>query len=306
MDALLEKLASHRRRIRISRTLETSVRWAFYASVLACVYLTAQKIAGLTVPRSIAVTALVAIPLGMAAREWARAFSVRDCAIHLDRVLGLEERLSTAVEMAGVMDGAQAVDAALALDRARLPSRRAPREAKLLCVSGFIAAALLVIPAPEHSGAPEDPALLEVSAEIAAKLDELGKTDADFLAAAELLRQGQRVEALLMMLRIEEKLGDRVLETNGADAQARKLLDAAASAAAALGAELARAGHTIHAPPPALVEKKLALQASTPAVAESRAAAPVSADPVVRSALARRDWNPRYHDAVVKYFGSER
>lgn len=98
MKDLLEKLAAHRRRIRIARTVETAVRWALYASVLTCVYLTASKIAGLTVPRSIAATVLLAIPLGMAAREWARRFSVRDCAIYLDRTLGLEERLSTAVE----------------------------------------------------------------------------------------------------------------------------------------------------------------------------------------------------------------
>ena len=65
MEPLLKELAARRRRIRASRTVEAAFRWAFYATVLACLYLTASKVLGLSVPRSLAVTLLAAIPVAM-------------------------------------------------------------------------------------------------------------------------------------------------------------------------------------------------------------------------------------------------
>src|SRR5947207_10842241 len=123
MDELLQKLAAQRRRIRAARVVDAALRWAFYASVAAGLALLVSKFAGVALPMAVAAAGLAALPGAMALREWTRAFSIRDCAIHLDRLLGLEERLSTALESPGGMGAALRADAAGALKRAPLPRR---------------------------------------------------------------------------------------------------------------------------------------------------------------------------------------
>src|SRR5579862_8373814 len=140
MDALTQNLAGHRRRIRLARAADAALRWAFYASVAGCLALAVSKFAGLRLPYSSLAAALAVAPVAMALREWARAFSVTDCAIHLDRLLGLEERLSTAMEAAGPMGPAVRADAVDAIGRASMPARRYPREATLLIGSLLLAA----------------------------------------------------------------------------------------------------------------------------------------------------------------------
>ena len=88
MDDLLHNLSAHRRRIKGARTADAALRWAFYVSVAGCIALAVSKVAGLALPLALAGGVLGAIPLAAALREWARAFSLRDCAIHLDRLLG--------------------------------------------------------------------------------------------------------------------------------------------------------------------------------------------------------------------------
>ena len=312
MEDLLEKLAAHRRRIRLARAAGTAVRWAFYVSILACVYLAASKIAGLTVPRAAAVTALAAVPLGMAVREWARSFSVRDCAVYLDRVLGLEERLSTAVECSGALEGAQGADAARALARAGIPPMRLPREAKFLAGSALVLGALLVVPAPERSGAAGNPALEEAAKAQAVKLDALAAAEPDLRRAAELLREGRLEEALAILQAVKVRLEERMLEGGGGDAQALGLLAAVTEGATGLTAQLAAAGRVVHAPPPVTADLKLGRQAAhlpgaggpeTPGGAEAR---PGAADPeaVLRSLAALRgrpDWDPRYDGVIRRY-----
>ncbi len=310
MEDLLEKLAAHRRRIRLARAATAAARWAFYASILACVYLAASKVLGLTVPRSLAVTVLAAVPLGMAAREWARSFSVRDCAVYLDRALGLEERLSTAVECSGAMEGAQGADAARALSRAELPPMRLPREAKLLAGSALLMGALFVVPAPERSGAAGNPALEEAAKAQAVKLEALAAADPELRRAVDLLREGELEKALAVLQAVGVKLERDILEAGGADAKTERLRDAVAEAVGGLGAQLAAAGRVVHAPPPATADLKLERQAAGLPVAVG----PDSPDParpaadseaVLRSLAAlkdRPDWNPRYDGVVRRYF----
>lgn len=307
MDDLLRALASHRRRIRMGRAASTAARWAFALSVLACVYLAASKVAGLSLPRSAAVTALVAIPLAMAAREWARAFSLRDCAIHLDLALALEERLSTAVDCGGPMRDLQAADAAGALARAGRVPLRVPREAKLLPVSVLLLLALLAIPALERSGARNDPALEALLASEAAGLEAVAPERLEFREVADLLRRGRAEEALRKLEALREALELSLLRDGaGRGGATAKALDAAGAAAEALSAQLARMGRTVHARPPASASAKLARQ-EFPAVAEEPASA---SDPegvrAVAARLARADWDPRYDSVVRKYFGSVR
>jgi hypothetical protein len=303
---LLESLASHRRRIKAARAAAAAVKWTFYASVLACVCLAAQKIGGLTLPRSVAVTVLAAIPLGMAAREWARTFSVRDCAIHLDRVLGLDERLATAVEGGGSMSAAQQADASAALAGARLPVRRAPREARLLAGSALVLGALLLVPAPERSGAAADPALESAAAEFAIRLDELAKVAVEFREPAEILARGLTVVALQRFRELEEVLSQRLLDApGGSAAETQKRLEIASRSAGALGAELAGRGIVIHSPPPLLAKVKLERRQQAPGPAP--VAVESGADPEVfaRAAVAalQRDWGPRHDPVVRRYFG---
>jgi hypothetical protein len=302
---LLDKLAAHRRRIRFARAASAAARWAFYASVLACVYLAASKILGLTVPRALAATVLAAIPLGMAAREWARSFSVRDCAVFLDRSLGLEERLSTAVECSGALDGAQGADAARALDRAAIPPMRLPREARFLAGSALLLGALLVVPAPERSGAAGNPALEEAAKAGAERIEVLAGDDPGLRRAAELLREGRLEEALALLQEMKARLEMSALEPGGGGPAAERLQAGVASEAAGLAAQLAAAGRTVHAPPPAAADRKLERQRGVPLPAGESDPAPLAAaepEAVLRSLAARPDWNPRYDDVIRRYF----
>lgn len=306
MNELLATLAAHRRRVRIERAAETAVRWAFHAAVLACVFMAASKILGLTISRSVAVTLLVAIPLSMAAREWVRSFSVRDCAIHLDRVLGLEERLATAVEAAGPMAGVQAQDAAGALRSAPPLPRRLPRETRLLAAALILLAALIVAPAPSRSGASADPALEAAARTEADKLEAIGAADPEIARAVALLRLGRTEEALALLQSIRERLAERALESGTSGGAAKAALEAVSAGVAALSAELARAGRVVHAPVPAAASRKLERQAD--AAASGSPALADEGGPLPRASagtLARRDWPERYHGIVKAYFGGK-
>src|SRR5205085_2160491 len=149
-------------------------------------------------------------PIAMALRAWVRSFSLRDCAIHLDRSLGLEERLSTAMEAAGPMAPVVRADAAAVFGRTSIPSRRYPREATLLIGTLLLAGVLAVIPSPERSGARGARALEEVSVEVAAKLESLANIDVRFQElkeeAARALREHRPEQALALL----EELGRRL------------------------------------------------------------------------------------------------
>jgi hypothetical protein len=312
VEDLLKELAAHRRRIRAFRAVEAAFRWAFYASVLACLYLTASKVLGLSVPRSMAVTVLSAVPLAMAAREWARSFSLKDCAIYLDLTLGLEERLATAVEGSGAMREAQVADAAGALARAKLPPRRLPREARLLAASALILLALLVVPAPGRSGASGDPALAELLEQEAARLESVPEGSVEFREvreelrrAGEDLRRGRAEAALEKLEGVKERLEALALSdaARAGSEEARRLLRQASAGAEALAAQLAALGRPVHARPPAVAAAKLERQARAAAAPEEAAG---DSPPVSRraaSALGRADWPPKYDPVVRSYLG---
>ncbi len=304
MEGLLRTLAAHRRRIRLARAAATAARWTFHVSVLACVYLAASKVAGLSLPRSAAVTALVAVPLAMAAREWARAFSMRDCAIHLDLALGLEERLSTAMEAQGPMRDAQAADAAGALAQARPLAAKLPREAKLLPASALLLLALVAIPAPGRSGARGDPALESLLSDEAARLESVAPGRVEFREVADLMRQGRAEAALARLEELREALEKKLLAEGGSKGETARQVDAAGAAAEALSAQLGRMGRTVHARPPAAAAAKLARQEAPPPPAEP------ASDPALARAVAARleraDWDPRYDSVIRKYLGSVR
>jgi hypothetical protein len=305
VDDLLHKLAAQRRRIRGARVADAALRWVFYASVGACLALLVSKFAGVALPTALAAAALAALPAAMALREWTRAFSIRDCAIHLDRLLGLEERLSTALETPDGMGAALRADATGALNRAPLPRHALPREAKLLAGSVALLAALLAIPSPDRSGATEDPVLKAVSLEEAKKLEALATLNVEFKEVAAALPEHPE-QALAGLQDLQARLA-KLLESGGegSGAETQRMLDQVTASATAISAQLARLGRTVHAPAPAVAQAKLARQK---AVAES---AP-DASPALASSGARRaaasssvPWNPRYDPVIRRYFGRE-
>jgi hypothetical protein len=306
VDDLLHNLSAHRRRIKGARTADAALRWAVSVSVAGCIALAVSKVAGLALPLALAGGVLGAIPLAMALREWARAFSLRDCAIHLDRLLGLEERLSTALEAVGPMGPVVRADAAAAMGRAPLPSRRLPREARLLGGSLLLAGALLTLPSPDRSGTRIDPALAAVSAEQAARLESLAHVDVQFKEVAEqaarALREGQPEKALAILEDLRRKLAEKLLEGGGAGAETQKLLDDATSSAAAISAELARLGRTIHAAPPVVAQAKLDRQRGSEAAVATDPAPGTT--PAGRAAISQDvPWDPRYDPVIRRYLG---
>jgi hypothetical protein len=303
VDDLLHKLSAHRRRIRTARVADAAIRWAFYASVAACLALMVSKFAGVSLPGAAAAGALAAVPAAMALREWSRAFSIRDCAIHLDRLLALDERLSTAVETSGEIALVLRADAEGALARTPLPPRRIPREARLLAGSLALLAVLFSIPSPGRSGATGDPAFEAVTAAEAAKLESLANVEVQFQEAAEALKAGRTEEALALLENLRRKFAEELLKGSGG-AGAQSMLDQATSSAAAISAELARLGRSVHAPPPAVAQAKLVRQQAVEqgtAASEDASAAALSRAAFSESA----PWNPRYDAVIRKYFGRE-
>ena len=302
----MHTLSAQRRRIKGARAVDAALRWAFYASVAGCIALAVSKIAGLALPLALAGGLLGAVPVAMALREWARAWSLRDCAIHLDRLLGLEERLSTALEAVGPMGPVVRADAAAAMERSPLPSRRLPREARLLGGSLLLAGALLTLPSPERSGSKMDPSLAAVSAEQAAKLESLANVDVQFKEVAEqaarALQEGRPEQALAILEELRRKLAEKLLEGGGAGAETQKLLDEATASAAAISAELARLGRTIHASPPVVAQAKLDRRRGNEAAAAEEPA--LNPGPAGRAALSQdAPWDPRYDPVIRRYLG---
>jgi hypothetical protein len=305
VDELLQKLAAQRRRIRGARVADAALRWAFYASVSACLALLVSKFAGVALPLAVAAAGLAALPAAMALREWTRAFSIRDCAIHLDRLLGLEERLSTALETPNGMGAALRADAAVALNRAPLPRHSLPREAKLLAGSVALLAALLAIPSPDRSGATEDPVLKALSLEEAKKLESLANLNVEFKEIAATLPEHPE-EALARLEDLKARLA-KLLESggDGSGAETQRMLDQATASAAAISAQLARLGRTVHAPPPAVAQAKLARQKAVEESASESAPAVASSGARRAAASSSVPWNPRYDPVIRRYFGRE-
>lgn len=304
MDSLRNVLETQRRRIRVRRALESAARWAFYASLAGALTLFARKFLGVPVPQALATGVLLAVPAGMAARTWVRRYSLRDCAIHLDRLLGLEERLSTALEGAGPLSAVVTEDASRALGRASFPERRLPLESRLLAPSLVLLGALAAVPAPDRDGFTGDRSFEAVLAGEAVRLEALAAAEIRFREVAELLSQGRPEEALAVLQTLRDVLEQRLLESGaaGGSEALRRQAEQAAASAAAISAELARLGRTVHAPPPRAAEAKLARQRDLAAI--ESATAPDGEPAKSAAVFSRKDWDSRYDAVIRRYFGS--
>src|SRR5262249_34677170 len=119
----------------------------------------------------------------------------------------------------------------------------------------------------------------------------------------EALKQGRPEEALAVLEDLRRKLAEKLLEGSGGSGM-QSILDQATSSAAAISAELARLGRTVHAPPPAVAQAKLQRQQ---AIAQGTAeAGGPSPSAVSRAAFSETvPWNQRYDAVIRRYFGRE-
>jgi len=331
-DPLTDTLRAVRARVKLSRTVEMAVRWTLYASILACVCLTAAKF--LPVAPHLAALAVI-VPLAAAAAAAARPLPLRECAALVDGAFRLDERVATAAELAGgsPMADAQREDArrALAAVDARSVGRvRWPRETALLAVTAGLIAALSL--APSAGARPSAlPAELEaVSAREAAKLAEAARDPRVAAHARELARISELLrsddpaklrEAVLALQALEDAIGRELASGRPSSDMAkalRELADRAAGAGAGIGRELAAAGVDVEPQGPASANARLELSARAAAAARSQgpeswdvgkiaagAAASLNVRASAEESIRRRRWDAKY-DPVVKRYYEER
>jgi len=92
---------------------------------------------------------------------------------------------------------------------------------------------------------------------------------------------------------------------DGAGAETKRALDQVTASAAAISAELARLGRTVHAPPPAVAQAKLARQKAVEESVPEATSALASSGARRAAASSSVPWNPRYDPVIRRYFGRE-
>lgn len=305
MDALLNVLETQRRSIRTRRALESAARWALYASLAGALTLFVRNFLGVPVPQALASGLLLGVPAGMAARSWARRFSLQDCAIHLDRLLGLEERLSTALEGAGPLSAMVKADATRALGRASFPERPLTLETRLLVPSLVLLGALALVPTADRDGFKGDRSYQAILSSEAARLEAMAAAEIRFREVADLLSAGRPEEALAVLQALRDLLEQRLLDSGdaGVGEALRRQAEQAAASASAISAELARLGRTVHAAPPRAMEAKLARQRHLAAIEATAASDAIPAGEA--AVFSNKDWDSRYDPVIRRYFGSK-
>ncbi|MBI4563549.1 MAG: hypothetical protein HY716_02520 [Planctomycetes bacterium] len=320
-------------RARMKRTaiLEMAVRWSLYASLIASGYLAASKL--FSWPRAV-LWAAAAVPAAAAIREAARRVDLRRAAATLDRMLGLEERVATALECASAGGLSEAVvrDASEALGRARpaaVGRFRWPGEARFLAPALALFGALWM--APDRRQAPatadaglrgamtrewaalapavrrlEDPKWAEKARKI---LEDLGSTDMGRIREA-------AVGARELAVAIRKEQGELTGANAAGGESLRALADLLDAAGASATRELARRGVTVpDVAPDDLEARALAAQArgdlggpsgrprqfEAPAAPGGPVVAPTPGE-ATGTARDKKTWDPEYDDVVRRYY----
>jgi hypothetical protein len=299
MDAFARELDRLGRRLRLRGVLRRASRGAFLAAVGAGLALLAVRLLSWPVSAA-AVLAALGIAVGaLFARELLRPFGRPQAAAALDRLLGLEERLSTALEASGPLQGLQAADAARALSAARLPAAPLPLEAKLSAAALVVLLGLAALPAFDgREGAAEVRLrrLLEGERE---KILAAAPDSVEVREAVEELPRLSPERALLRLEALNRRMAEKWLAGGAGSAEAKRVLDAAGAAADGLGAELGERGSTVHARAPVVAEAKLRRRLEEIPSGEADGGLPPTTATAV---LSRNDWDPRYDPVVRSYF----
>ncbi|MHC4607034.1 MAG: hypothetical protein ACYTAF_08850 [Planctomycetota bacterium] len=305
-----------RRRIRLARTAGQALRWTFYAALVVCACVIVLKVLALGTPSG-ALAALVigSVAVFAAGGEIARRFSSTDCAILLDRKLGLEERLSTALVAAGPMADALRRDAERAWSEAdpRAAVPRVGRETGWLAGTLVFLAVLFIAPSPTLApGGALDPELAAVARREARRLRETG--DPALAEIAQELEEAETPEGLRMGLR---KLGPLETAAAGGREGREERQKAIAASGAALSAALAERGELSRdlGRPPRALARKLDLEGAeggrfgSPDGGKGDAeeldlgeVTDVAVRDVAEQAVVRRAWDPEYDEIVANYY----
>jgi hypothetical protein len=298
MDAFHAELDRLGRRLRARGALRRASRAALAAAVLACAVQLVARLAGLPLPAA-ALPAALGVAVGLLfLRELLRPFGRPAAAAALDRLLGLEERLSTALEASGPLRGLQSEDAARALSTVRLPGAPPPLEAKLAGAAVLVLFGLAALPsfrAREDAGTVRVREVLRAEAE---RLLAAAPDSAEVREAAQELPGMDPERAAARLEALRKRLAERMLAGGEGSEAAKRALDAATAAAEGLGAELGGQGRAIHASSPVVAEAKLRRRLEEPAPVEAGRLPPTTSAALV----SKRDWDRTYDTVVLTYF----
>jgi hypothetical protein len=301
-----------------------AVRWSLYGALLAGSWLVAAKLFGWTRGP---LWAAAALPIFAGIAALARRFELRHAAALLDRALGLEERVATALEgPSGPFGAAVSTDAVRALDPSRAAAVgrfRWPSEARFLVPAVALVALLAYVPDPSRSAvladaelrAAVDPGvdrLARVPVADAALAEKVKKLLAD-LRSDDLARMAAGAEAA-RRLAVEIRSG---LAKAGGDREAlRTLADRLEAAGSGASSELARRGVDVPDVAPVDIDARVAAAkargdlGSSGSQPEDRAVSPLSlgasltieARKEIEFQLAAKPLDPRYDGIVRRYF----
>ena len=299
MDPFRSTLRVWGRRLRLRRAVDRASRPAFHAALAAGGLLLAAKLAGLPLQAVHVLLAWGLVSAGLLAFELARPFGAREAARVLDRRLGLEERLSTALEAVGPMRELLAADAAAALGRGSLPRWTPAREVVLAGAAAVALAALSAAPSMDRRRSSEAARLERVAEEAAAKLAALAPERVELAEAAARLAEDPE-GALVRLEALRARLAEEMARGGPGAEAAKRLYEGVTAAAEGLGAELTRQGRTVYASRPAAAEAKLRSQLE----AEAAGAGDDGLPPLLRvmSMRAEQTWDPRHDDVVLRYY----
>ncbi|HYF01562.1 MAG TPA: hypothetical protein VEJ18_21750 [Planctomycetota bacterium] len=291
------------RRLRVRDAVDRSSRFAFHAALAGGGLLLAGKLLGLPIHAVYVLAAWGALAAGLLAAEFLKPFGLRDAARMLDRRLGLEERLSTALEAEGPMREPVAADAAAALARTSLPPWRPARDVLLSGAALLALAALAAAPTLDRRRSSDEVRLERLAQDAAAKLAAMAPERVEFAEIAE--RMAVDPEGTIVPLEaLRARLAEEMARGGPGAAEARRLYEGATAAAEGLGAELARQGRASYAARPAAAEAKLRSQLAAEAAGERADGLP----PLVRvmSMRSAQVWDPRHDHVVLNYYRGTR
>ncbi|HZN62885.1 MAG TPA: hypothetical protein VFC90_10825 [Planctomycetota bacterium] len=313
-----------RARMRRAAGFGAAVRGAFYGALLAGGWLVVAKLFGWTRGP---LWAAAALPVFTGVAAIARRFELRHAAALLDRALGLEERVATALEgPRGPFGAAVSTDAVRALDPSRVAGVgrfRWPSEARFLVPALAFVALLAYVPDPSRSPAVAD---ADLRAAVDRDVDRLSRVPVADAALAEKVKKllgDLRSDDLQRMaagaeaarrLAVEIRSG---LATAGGDREAlRALADRLDAAGAGASSELARRGIDVPDVAPVDLEARVAAAkargdlGSTGSRPEDRpvtrwpdgTAVPIDVRKDIEHQLAAKPVDPRYDEIVRRYF----
>ena len=322
---VVEQVRDVRARMRRAAAFGAAVRWAFYGALIAGGWLVAAKLFGW--PRA-PFWAAAALPALAGAAAGARRLDLRHAAAMVDRALGLEERVATALEgPAGPFGSALSTDAARVLDPGRVAAVgrfQWPAEARFLVPALVLVALLAALPVPARSAAVADADLRAAIDRDADRLARVPVSDAALVARVKEILANLKSDDLRRMAAGAEQARKLAVEIReglaraGGDREAlRALADRLEAAGSGASSHLGKRGVQVPEVPPVDLEVRIAAAkargdlASTGARPEgwnapAAVAGATTIPPDVRSDVERRlaakPLDPRYDSIVRRYY----